>query len=80
MQTRELVICGLATDICVQLTAGEAFLRDYQVWVPADCTAAESRQAKQASLEYMASVLNCDTRPSVAAPTRRKAVKKTTHG
>lgn len=40
MQARELVICGLATDMCVQLTAGDAFLREFAVWVPADCTAA----------------------------------------
>ena len=42
MQARELVICGLATDMCVQLTAGDAFLREFATWVPADCTAAES--------------------------------------
>ena len=80
MQTRELVICGLATDMCVQLTASEAFLREYQVWVPADCTAAESTQAKEASLEYMGTVLKCDTRPSGAqAAPNRKSVKKKKH-
>src|SRR5699024_3449239 len=26
MQARELVICGLSTDMCVQLTAADAFL------------------------------------------------------
>ena len=36
MQAQQLVICGLATDICVQLTAMDAFLREYQAWVPAD--------------------------------------------
>ena len=75
MQTRELVICGLATDMCVQLTAGDAFLREYRVWVPADCTAAESEKIKQASLDYMATVLKCDVRPA-ASTARRKAGKK----
>ena len=72
MQTQELVICGLATDMCVQLTAGDAFLREYQVWVPADCTAAESEEIKQASLDYMATVLKCDVRPSATVAARRK--------
>jgi nicotinamidase-related amidase len=73
METRELVICGLATDMCVQLTAGDAFLREFDTWVPADCTAAESTAAKTASLDYMASVLKCDTRAwSAGAPPRRK--------
>lgn len=67
MQARELVICGLATDMCVQLTAGDAFLREYEVWVPSDCTAAESAEAKAASLAYMADVLKCDTAESTAA-------------
>lgn len=64
MQVRELVICGLATDICVQMTAMDAFLREYRTWVPADCTAAESAELKAASLDYMAKVLKCDTAPS----------------
>jgi nicotinamidase-related amidase len=73
MDTKELVICGIATDMCVQITAGDAFLREYPCWVPADCTAAESRKAKAASLEFMASVLKCDVRPSTSPPPRRKA-------
>lgn len=76
MQARELVICGLATDMCVQLTAGDAFLREFTTWVPADCTAAESTAAKAASLEYMASVLKCDTRPWSADKPRRKKSRK----
>jgi nicotinamidase-related amidase len=73
METKELVVCGLATDMCVQLTAGDAFLREYPCWVPADCNAAQSAQAKKASLAFMASVLKCDVRPSTAKAPRRKA-------
>ena len=79
MQARELVICGLATDMCVQLTAGDAFLREYRAWVPADCTAAESPEAKARSLDYIASVLKCDTRPAAAMPTRRKTPRRKKH-
>lgn len=64
MDTREVVICGLATDMCVQLTAADAFLREYRVWVPSDCTAAQSEEARSTSLHYMATVLKCDVRPS----------------
>lgn len=64
MGARELVICGLATNMCVQMTAADAFLREFSCWVPADCTAAESDRDKAASIEYMASVLKCDVRPS----------------
>lgn len=64
MDTHELVICGMATDMCVQMTAADAFLREYRIWVPADCTAADSDQAKAAALAYMGDVLKCDVRPS----------------
>ena len=65
MQARELVICGLATDMCVQMTAADAFLREFKTWVPADCTAAESPKAKADSLAYMAAILKCETAPSI---------------
>jgi len=74
MQARELVICGLATDMCVQLTATDAFLREFKAWVPSDCTAAESPQAKAASLAYMSTILKCDISPSAAPP--RKGSRK----
>jgi nicotinamidase-related amidase len=74
MHAQELVICGIATDMCVQITAGDAFLREYPCWVPADCTAAENQRAKKASLAYMASVLKCDVRPSTSRPPRLRPV------
>ncbi len=59
----ELVIVGLATDMCVQLTAADAFLREYKMLVPSNCTAAETTRAKEASLEHMRRILKCDIRP-----------------
>jgi nicotinamidase-related amidase len=64
METHELIICGLAADMCVQLTAADAFLREYRVWVPADCTASETDKAKANAMDYMASVLKCEVHPS----------------
>jgi nicotinamidase-related amidase len=72
METRELVVCGIASDMCVQLTAAEAFLREYPCWVPSDCHAAESDEAKQTAIAYMAGVLKCDVRPSTAPAPKPK--------
>lgn len=74
MHAKELVICGVATDMCVQATASDAFLREYPCWVPADCNAAEDAQAKKASIAYMKRVLKCDVRPSTAALPRLRPV------
>lgn len=65
---RELVLCGLATDMCVQLSAADAFLRGYRLWVPADCSAAETAPAHAASLRYMRTVLRARVEPAGPAP------------
>ncbi len=60
---RSLIIAGLATDICIQLTAADAFLRGLDVHAPEDCTAAETPDKKSRALAYMADILKCETRP-----------------
>lgn len=55
--------------------AMDAFLREYRIWVPADCTAAESTQAGKAPLHYMAEILRCDVKPA----SRARRPKKNDH-
>lgn len=62
MHTQRIILVGLAADICVQLTAMDAHLRGYRLWIPGDCTAAEDPGNKEASLEYMRRVLKADIR------------------
>ncbi|WP_457329981.1 cysteine hydrolase family protein [Rhizobacter sp. P5_C2] len=66
MRTKHLVIAGLAADICVQLTAMDANLRGFELWVPSDCTAAETSSGCAASLGYMKRVLKARTAKSSA--------------
>lgn len=60
---RSVVMAGLATDICIQLTAADAFLRGLKVHAPRDCTAAETSEKKAVALADMRDILKCDTRP-----------------
>src|SRR5436190_11604233 len=57
---RRLILTGIAGNLCVLFTANDAYLRDYEISVPADCvisnTATENRQA----LEIMRKVLKAD--------------------
>lgn len=64
MRAKAVVLCGLAADICVQVSACDAFLRGYKVWAPADCTAAETPARREQALEWMRRTLDCDTRPA----------------
>ena len=66
VHAKQVIIGGLAADICVQLSAMDAVLRGYQVTVPSDCTAAETPEAKAQALAYMKRVLKADVRRSAA--------------
>ena len=64
MKTKKLVIAGLAADMCVMLSATDARMLGYQVWVPADCTAAESPARKNNALRQLHDAFKCSTRPA----------------
>jgi nicotinamidase-related amidase len=59
-----LVLAGIATDICILFTAGDAHMRDYRMWVPADAVAAETRERHRWALEIMKTAMNADVRPT----------------
>ena len=61
---KHLMLCGYAGDICVLFTANDAHMREYELTVPRDCVASESREANDCALEMMARILGADTRVS----------------
>ena len=65
MQAEKLIIVGLATDMCVLLSATDARMRGYEVWVPQDCTAAESARRKSDALRQLDKVFKCSVRRAV---------------
>lgn len=69
MGTRELVLTGVAADLCLMFTAMDAFERGYRMWIPSDCTAAETSPRKRAALEWMARALNARIDPAEAGGT-----------
>ncbi|WAC72134.1 cysteine hydrolase [Roseateles sp. SL47] len=72
LATREVVVTGLATDFCVMCTAMDAYVRGYKVWVPEDCTAAESPRHKHEALAWMKATLKARISPA-AGTVRRSA-------
>ena len=66
MGARQLVVAGFATDLCVQFSAMDAFVRGYRLWVPSDCTAAETPARHRAALDWMKLALK--SRTTAAGP------------
>jgi ureidoacrylate peracid hydrolase len=48
---RNLLCAGVATNVCVESTARDAFMRDYRVTVLSDCTGTYSQHLYDATLE-----------------------------
>jgi nicotinamidase-related amidase len=58
---KNLILAGLATDYCVEFTAKDAFIRDYGLYVPENCSAAVQPTFHKRSIEYMSRVLDAST-------------------
>jgi ureidoacrylate peracid hydrolase len=48
------VVAGVFTNVCVEATVRDAFMRDFLVFLPADTTAAHNEQLHLGSLRTMA--------------------------
>lgn len=62
--TKRLILTGLSSDVCVQFTAQDAYLRDFDLSIPSNCVVAPSTERTQSSLAYMQRVLQADITPT----------------
>lgn len=64
MEAKELIITGLSADMCIHLTAMDAYMRGFKIWIPVDCTAAENINSKNSALNHISTVFKCSIRKS----------------
>ena len=50
MEIKTVIVCGVATHVCVDCTARDAFQRDYFTVIPADCTTTSDPQLQESTL------------------------------
>lgn len=62
LATDQLVLVGVATDACVLATAIDAHMRGYRLWIPSDCTSAETATRKASALRLARESLQASTR------------------
>jgi len=51
---RSLVVSGVATNICIDSTLRDGFLRDYYIAVPSDCVGSANQELHEATLKNVA--------------------------
>jgi len=61
---RRLILTGFATDICVLFSANDAYMREYEIIAPSDCSAAETKAGHSRACHHMRRFLKADTTPS----------------
>ena len=66
LQTKIVILTGMATDVCVLFTAADAYMRDLRVIVPSDCVTALTPAAHRAALAQMRSVLKAEVKASAS--------------
>ncbi|MBM7579340.1 isochorismatase family cysteine hydrolase [Jeotgalibacillus terrae] len=64
LDVERVIIAGVATDICVLFTANDAHMREYEICVPEDCSAAESQEAHDSAMRIIKQSLNADIQPA----------------
>jgi nicotinamidase-related amidase len=71
---KKLILTGIAGNFCVLFTANDAYMRDYDLIIPLDCTVSNTAEENRQALGLMRKFLKADTRPSskVRLPRARK--------
>jgi nicotinamidase-related amidase len=59
-----LIVTGIAGNFCVLFTANDAYMRDYELIIPSDCTVSNTAAENRRALTLMRKFLKADTRPS----------------
>ena len=64
LQTKTIILAGIAGNICVLFTAHDAFMRDFHLIIPSDCVASNTPEENRYALEHMCKVLQANILPS----------------
>ena len=61
LTSKNLILTGVAGNNCVLVTANDAYMRDFKLFVPVDCVASNTEEENRHALEQMENVLKADT-------------------
>ena len=64
LEAKTLILTGVTGDICVLFTANDAYMRDFNIVVPADCVASTEEGNNRHALQQMRRSLKVDITPS----------------
>jgi nicotinamidase-related amidase len=63
LTTKNLILTGIAGNNCVLFTANDAYMRDFKIFVPADCVVSNTEEENRHALKQMETVLKANVTP-----------------
>ncbi|WP_215145092.1 cysteine hydrolase family protein [Exiguobacterium qingdaonense] len=63
LNVTKLILTGVATDICILFSANDAYMRNYDLYIPRDCVAAETVKRHESALTIIDEALGIETSP-----------------
>src|SRR5215216_554883 len=60
LTAKNLILTGIAGNNCVLFTANDAYMRDFKIFIPADCVVSNTEQENQHALKQMETVLKAN--------------------
>lgn len=73
LQTKTLILTGIAGNNCVLFTANDAYLREFDLIVPPDCVVSATEAQNKAALAQLRDLVKADTRNSTRIRFRKEA-------
>jgi nicotinamidase-related amidase len=61
LNAENLILTGIAGNNCVLFTANDAYMRDFKLFIPADCVVSNTEEENRHALKQMETVLKADT-------------------
>jgi nicotinamidase-related amidase len=66
LRATSLILCGLATNSCVLCTAHDAKMRNFNLFVPSDCSASLTTREHERAIEHMKTMTGAVTTASAS--------------
>ena len=64
LNSKNLILTGIAGNNCVLFTANDAYMRDFKIFVPSDCVVSNNEEENESALKQMELVLKATTTES----------------
>jgi nicotinamidase-related amidase len=53
LEVKKIIFTGVLTNICIQHTVADAYMRDYKIIIPTDCVTALTEEEQIQSIQFM---------------------------